>query len=188
MLPTGLEALEPNQSTNHPQLVDGFLSITKAAFQLDLTRVVSFSLGTGNHAVSFADFGMGPDGGVHDIAHQSKSEATMSSLQTITLHYMTRFNSWVQELAAIPEGNGTMLDNTLIFFFSEVGQWHEHDDIPLALVGGKNLGNPGNRCVVYDGRQVNDIGLAILQQLGVSARTNFGDARWFNSAAPELFV
>jgi hypothetical protein len=188
MLPTGLEALQPNQSTNHPQLVDGFLSITKAAFQLDLTRVVSFSLGTGNHAVSFADFGMGPDGGVHDIAHQSKNEATMSSLQTITLHYMTRLNSWVQELAAIPEGNGTMLDNTLIFFFSEVGQWHEHNNIPLALIGGKNLGNPGNRCVVYDDRQVNDIGMAILQKLGVTGRTSFGDARWYKGAAPELFV
>jgi hypothetical protein len=27
---------------------------------------------------------------------------------------------------------GTMLDNTLIFLFSEVGQWHEHDDVPMA--------------------------------------------------------
>jgi hypothetical protein len=187
-LPTGLDVLRPNQSTNHPQLVKGFLDITKAAFQLDLTRVVSFSLGTGNHAVSFADFGMGPDGGVHDIAHQSKNEATMTALQEITLYYAARFTEWVQELAAIPEGTGTMLDNTLIFFFSEVGQWHEHDDIPLALVGGKNLGNVGNRCLSYGGRQVNDIGMAVLQKLGVSGRSNFGDARWFDSVAPELFA
>ena len=103
------------------------------------------------------------------------------------VHALSR-GAWVQELAAVPEGNGTMLDNTLIFFFSEVGQWHEHNNIPLALIGGKNLGNPGNRCVVYDDRQVNDIGMAILQKLGVTGRTSFGDARWYKGAAPELFV
>jgi hypothetical protein len=79
-----------------------------------------------------------------------------------------------------------MLDNTLIFFFSEVGQWHEHDDVPLALIGGRNLGNVGNRCLRYD-RQVNDVGMAILQALQVP-RTSFGNEDWFTGAAPELFV
>jgi hypothetical protein len=148
--------------------------------------VASFSFGTGNNAVSFADFDAGPSGGVHNIAHQSQNDDTRNRLTTITLWYAARVVQFVQELAAIPEGDGTMLDNTLIFFFCEVGQWHEHRNIPLALIGGKNFGHVGNRAVHYESRQVNDIGMAILQALEVN-RTTFGDERWFQGAAPELF-
>jgi hypothetical protein len=185
-LPTGLEMLKPDTSSNHPQLIKGFFDITRAAFQLDLTRVVSFSFGTGNNAVSFADFGGGPSGGVHDIAHLSVSDSTKAMLTTITLWYTARVTEFVQSLAAIPEGTGTMLDNTMILFFSDNAQYHEPKDIPLAIIGGKNLGNVGNRCVRYSTpRQVNDIGLGILKAFNVP-RTTWGDARWFKGAAPEL--
>ena len=184
-LPSGLEALQPNRSANHPQVVQGFLDITKAAFQLDLTRVVSLSFGTGNSAVSFADFGDGPEGGVHDIAHQNQNTDTQDRLSAITVWYLERVTEFVQALAAIPEEDGTMLDNTLIFLFSEVGQWHEHEDIPMALIGGKNLGHVGGRCLRYD-RHVNDVGMALVQALGIP-RTSFGDERWLQGAAPELF-
>jgi hypothetical protein len=186
-LPTGLETLKANTSSNHPQIIDGFFDIIKAAFQLDLTRVASFSFGTGNNAVSFSDFDAGPSGGVHNIAHQSQNDDTRNRLTTITLWYTARVAKFVQELAAIPEGDGTMLDNTLILFFSEVGQWHEHRNVPLALIGGKNLGHVGDRCLHYEGRQVNDIGMAIIEALAIP-RTTFGDERWFQGAAPELFA
>jgi hypothetical protein len=94
---------------------------------------------------------------------------------------------FVQQLAAVPEGTGSMLDNTLIYFFAETAQYHEHNDIPLALIGGKNLGNVGNRCLRYKARQVNDIGMAILKAFGTT-RTTFGDPRWFHGVAPGLFA
>jgi hypothetical protein len=186
-LPMGLETLKPNTSANHPQLVQGFFDITKTAFQLDLTRIASYAFATGNSAVSFADFNAGPSGGVHNIAHQSKNDMTREALATVTLWYTTKIAQWVQQLAAIPEGNGTLLDNTLIYFFAETAQYHEHNDIPIVLIGGKNLGNVGNRCLRYNARQVNDISFAILKQLGVN-RTTFGDARWFHGLAPGLFA
>jgi hypothetical protein len=178
--------LKPNTSSNHPQLVQGFLDITKTALQLDLTRVVSMSFATGNSAVSFADFNAGPSGGVHNIAHQSKSDMTREALATVTLWYTAKVAQFVQQLAAIPEGTGSLLDNTLIYFFAETAQYHEHNDIPLVLIGGKNLGNVGNRCLRYKARQVNDVGMAILKALGVN-RTTFGDPRWFHGVAPGLF-
>jgi hypothetical protein len=184
VIPAGLMA---NTSANHPQLMQGFFDIIRSAFMFDLTRVASMSFGTGNSAVSFADFGAGPSGGVHNISHQSQNTATMDSLSTITRWYLTRVKEFVLSLAAIPEPDGSaMLDNTLILLFSEVGQWHEHGDIPLVLMGGKNLGHTGGRALRYS-RQVNDIGMAILKQLQVPM-TTFGDTRWFKGAAPELFT
>jgi len=178
--------LTPNNSANHPKLMQAFFDIIRTSMQLDLTRVVSFAFGTGNSAVSFADFAAGPSGGVHNIAHQSKNTVTMDKLTTITLWYNARVAEFVQTLAAVPEADGSMLDNTLVFLFSEVGQWHEHNDIPIAVIGGKNLGNVGNRVLRYT-RQVNDVGAAILKQLQVPI-TSFGDARWFKGPAPELFA
>jgi hypothetical protein len=185
-LPPAPTSLAANNSANHPKLVQSFFDIVRTAFQLDLTRVVSLAFGTGNSAVNFADFGAGPSGGVHNIAHQSKTATTIDALSTITLWYGARVTEFVQSLAAIPEAGGTMLDNTLILFFSETGQYHEHNDLPLAVIGGKNLGNVGNRVLRYS-RQVNDVGMAILKQLQVPV-TTFGDARWFKGPAPELFA
>jgi len=185
-LPMGLQTLKANTSANHPQVVQGFFDVIKTAFQLDLTRVASFSFGTGNNAVSFADFGGGPSGGVHDIAHQSVSDTTKANLATIAVWYNQKVTAFVQALAAIPEGNGTMLDNTLIYYFSETAQYHEHNDIPLALIGGKNFGLVGGRVLRYK-REVNDVGMSILKALGTT-RATFGNLTWFKSAAPEIFV
>jgi len=187
-LPTGLETLKPDTSANHPQLIAGFFDTIKAAFQLDLTRVVSFAFGTGNNAVSFADFITGgPAGGVHDIAHLSVSDATKQELSTISIWYMGKVAQLVQDLAAIPEGTGTMLDNTLIYMFFETAQYHEHNDIPLAMFGGKNLGLVGNRVLRYNSRQINDVQMSVLKAFGTK-RATFGDLRWFKGAAPEIFA
>jgi hypothetical protein len=185
-LPAIDAGLTPNTSAQHPKLLQAFFDEIRSAFMFDLTRVVSLSFGTGNSNVSFADFMAGPSGGVHNISHQSQNATTMDKLTIITQWYMSRVKEFAQSLAAIPEAGGTMLDNTLIFLFSEVGQWHEHSDIPLLLVGGKNLGHVGGRALRYT-RQVNDVGMAILKQLQVPV-TGFGDARWFKGPAPELFV
>ncbi len=186
-LPTGLETLMPDTSSNHPQLIAGFFDTIKAAFQLDLTRVVSFAFGTGNNAVSFADFGGGPAGGVHDIAHLSVTDATKQMLTTITLWYMGKVAQLVQDLAAIPEGTGTMLDNTLIYMFFETAQYHEHNDIPVAIFGGKNLGLVGNRVLRYTNRAINDVAMSILKAYGTK-RATFGDLRWYKGPAPEIFA
>jgi hypothetical protein len=186
-LPTGLETLKPDTSSNHPQLIAGFFDIVKAAFQLDLTRVVSFAFGTGNNAVSFADFGGGPSGGVHDIAHLSVNDMTKQMLSTITLWYMGRVAQFIQDLAAISEGTGSLLDNTLVYVFFETAQYHEHNNIPIAIFGGKNLGHVGGRVLSYNNRQVNDVLLSILKTYG-STRTTFGDPRWFKAAAPQIFA
>jgi hypothetical protein len=188
-LPMGLDMLKPDTSSNHPQLIAGFFDIVKAAFQLDLTRIVSFAFGTGNNAVSFADFGGGPMGGVHDIAHLSVSDMTKQMLSTISVWYMGRVAKFIQDLAALPEigGTGSVLDNTLVYMFFETAQYHEHQNIPIAIFGGKNLGHTGNRVLVYNNRNVNDVQLSILKTYG-SQKTAFGDPRWFKSAAPEIFA
>jgi hypothetical protein len=46
----------------------------------------------------------------------------------------------VEKLRAIPEGNGSMLDNTVVFMVAEMGYNHEVNGLPEVLIGGKNLG------------------------------------------------
>jgi hypothetical protein len=72
-------------------------------------------------------------------------------------------------------------------FFSEVGQYHEHNDVPFALFGGKKLGLAGGRCLTYPGRTPNDVWVPLAHAFGVELPT-FGDPALNAGPLPELFA
>jgi hypothetical protein len=184
-LPGPPEVLEPNVSTNHKKIIDQYLGLIKLAFQFDVTRVITFMFGSGNNTVSLGDFM--PDftkGGIHRLAHAYKAPALIQT----TRWYTAITAAFINELAAIKESDGsTLLDNAMVPFFSEVGQYHEHNDIPFALFGGKNLGLKGGRCLTYPGRTPNDVWVDVARVFGVPM-PQFGDAALNAGPLPELFV
>lgn len=191
LLPDGFNGLTPNNSDNYPQILQSFYDIIRVGFTLDVNRVASFGYASGNSTVDFSrftDFNLQTDEGVHRITHRSATDDNKNDLTSITDWYVQRTSEFVQELANTPEGDGSVLDNTLIVFFCEVGQRHEHNDLPIAIIGGKNLGHPGGaRCLKYPDRNSNDLGFTIMNQLGVEI-DRFGDAEFQGGALQELFV
>jgi hypothetical protein len=98
---------------------------------------------------------------------------------------------WVNEqlgyimakMASIPEGNGTMLDNTFILSIGEFGNSSGHSDKTIPVVLFPNKGNPmkaGRFVTRYAGRSNNDLLAAICRSLGLEVNV-FGDPRWFTS-------
>jgi len=79
--------------------------------------------GQGWHALSHGD---GDEGGVYFRAAKVWVSTMVADL--------------ADKLKAIPEGDGTMLDNTLILMYQEYGCGHEHFGYQLATIGGKNMG------------------------------------------------
>jgi hypothetical protein len=184
-LPSPPEALAPNNSLNHPKVLDQYFAITKLALQLDVTRVITLMYASGNSQVSLGDFLPGyAKGALHRLAHAYKSAALVEA----TRWYCGLTAKFIGELAAIKEVDGSsLLDNTLVPFFSEVAQYHEHNDLPWALFGGKKLGHEGGRALRYPGRTPNDLWVSVAARLGVDLPT-FGDAGLNQGALPELFA
>jgi hypothetical protein len=184
-LPGVPEDVKPNVSANHKKIVDQYFAITKLAFQLDISRVVTTMFGSANSQVSIGDFlPGGAKGGLHPMAHSYKT----AQLTAATSWYCGTVAAWVKDLGATPDMDGTpMLDNTIIMFASEVSQYHEHENIPLALFGGKNLGLQGGRCLNYNSRTPSDMWVGVAKAFGVEMAT-FGDAQYNKGALPELFA
>jgi hypothetical protein len=76
----------------------------------------------------------------------------------------------VARLAAVPDGDGTLLDNTLLCWSSEIsdGNEHSHRDLPVVLAGaGGGVHRPGRHVVVAQNRPIADLFLTLLQGCGV---------------------
>jgi hypothetical protein len=102
-----------------------------------------------------------------------------------TKEMLTRINAWyagelaylMDKLAQIPEGDGTLLDNTLILWCNELsrGNAHSHPDMPFVLAGRAGLRGRTGRFLQYPGSVPhNNLLVSILQALDVPA-TRFGD-------------
>jgi len=116
---------------------DAMTQLIGAAFSCDLTRVVSMSLGD----LPSAEFGWGDflSGDVHnDIAHRIYDDPTAAEgMGEYQHHHSLQLARLVAALEAIPEGDGTMMDHTLIVVGGELGDgWHGYRHFYMATLGG----------------------------------------------------
>jgi hypothetical protein len=188
-IPPGGINNEINIETYVPDMLDAMVTIIGAAIKCRLTRVASLQLGYGGGKWMFAWDGIGLN---HhdDIAHHDVSDgpgsspaelATTGRVTSINQYYASLVRKLALDLAGAQDGFGTMLDNTLIVWASEMGRGdHQLTDIPAVLVGlvGNGIRAGGN---VYDlaaarGSQQphNILGYHMLNALGHET-AGFGD-------------
>jgi hypothetical protein len=106
------------------------------AFQCDQTRVISFMLGNAGDNRSF-DF-IGVSGGHHEISHHGGQASNFDKLKKIDLWEVQQLAYLLEKMDSITEANGmTILDNSLVFFSSEIedGDAHRHTNLPIVLAG-----------------------------------------------------
>jgi hypothetical protein len=107
------------------------------ALTCDMTRVASllWTSATSNQTYPFLGF----IDKHHELSHEGDSNTTaQNKLTDINTFYAGELAYLMQKLEAVPEGQGTMLDNTLIVWGNELGKGnsHSHHPIPIVLAGG----------------------------------------------------
>lgn len=155
--------------------VDLMHEMMALAFQCDLTRYITFMAGNGGSNETF-DF-LGVRGAHHEISHHQDLPENHEKLVTINTWTIDRFSDLLQRLAAIPEGDGTLLDSCLVCLTSEVsdGNRHNHDDLPTLLAGrGGGVITPGAH-EDHTETPIANLYLSMLDAAGVEVDT-FGDA------------
>ncbi len=149
------------------QLVNGvsnLMNLTSAAIQCDRTRVVTMQVGfSGDHYNGLRGFKRNPTGNFgrdswHDWIHHEASNKN----HELYGEWMWMSELWSEKLAGlakslqdIPEGNGTMLDNTIILWGSEMGIGHSHNprNVPYLVIGGRNMGVNTGQFLKFDRAQ-----------------------------------
>ena len=90
----------------------------------------------------------------HDASHYGNpTSATADHFVAMKRWFMERFASLLDRLAAFPEGDGSILDHTIVLLTSELGDGnlHNHARMPFVLAGGSALGLEGGRFLDYRG-------------------------------------
>jgi hypothetical protein len=145
------------------------------AFQCDVTRFTTFMLGNAGSNRSYAF--IGASGAHHEISHHQGNSDNLNKLTLIDTWEIEQLVYLLQRMEAIDEGGQSMLDNTLVFFSSEIedGDSHAHRNMPILLAGAAGGAlSPGRHVVYADEPPVADLFLRILHSFGVMAAT-FGD-------------
>ena len=133
------------------------MDLLAAAIACNLTRVATLQWGGTGVYAPYLGATFKTDH--HTISHDDQS-APGSPIEVIQNWYAKHFAYLLARLDAMPEGNGTVLDNTAVVWFSEIAQGsHEHYDMPFVIAGGAggafktgryvNL-NPGSKHVVLN--------------------------------------
>lgn len=118
-----------------------FQQLAAAAFSCGLTDVVTLRAGD----IRNEDIGA-PAGNLHnDFAHNTHLDPGAAAVMTdFHIWYAQRFAELLDLLDSIPEGGGTLLDNTLVVWTNELSTGnHHHSDMPIVLAGGTGVLNPG---------------------------------------------
>ncbi|VTS04768.1 DUF1552 domain-containing protein [Tuwongella immobilis] len=117
------------------------LDMMLLAFWTDTTRIATFMFANDVSGRNFS-FVDGVKGGHHDLSHHSNEAAKIDQYARINRWHVQQFAEMLEKMAAIREGNGTLLDHSMILFGSGMSDGNAHDpnNLPI-IIGGKG----GNR-------------------------------------------
>ena len=164
----------PEQFDEHVKLM---YELQWLAFRADLTRVATFMLGRELNFRTYPEIGLTQ--GHHTMSHHGEDPeriATYAKLNT----YQTELFAWfLEKLASTPEGDGTLLDRSLLLYGASMSNpnLHAHFDLPLALVGGP-AGRPGagRHSVQPTDTPMSNLLLTMLDRAGVPLPGQLGDS------------
>jgi len=147
------------------------------AMECDLTRVITFMMENASSNRSF-DF-IGTPGAHHELSHHQGDFNTTEGLVNIGTWEVEQYAYLIQQMQGITEANGqTMLDNSLVYFSSEIadGDSHSHYDLPVLLAGrGGGAVNTGRHMALAGETPMANLYLAMVETIGVN-ETTFGDS------------
>jgi hypothetical protein len=163
---------------------DDYMQYTKlmidmqvAAWQTDMTRVASFMLGRDGSNRSYREIGISD--GHHSISHHQGDAERIEKLMKIDGLHVSMFAYLLEKLRNTPDGDGSLLDHSLVLFGSSISESniHTHDDLPIVLAGTAKGQIKGNRHLVYAKETpLNNLLLNMFDLAGVPHVDAFGDS------------
>ena len=169
----------PESFEDHVKLMFDLLVI---AYQADLSRVFSFLM------AREASFRAYPEVGVsdshHPLSHHGNKPEQMEKLARVNTLHIQLFSYLVEKLASTPDGDGTLLDRTVMLYGSGMGDSNLHHpmNVPTLVISGAKVGIKTGRHLAYPvtaefmaKEKLTALQLALLQKMGVPM-DRFGDA------------
>ena len=163
----------PSDYREHLRLMADLLVL---AFRADLTRVATFVFANDGSNRSYGAIGV-PEGH-HDLSHHGQDSRKLEKVRAINRFHVEQYAYLVGRLKEVREGDGTLLDHSLVVYGSGIsdGNVHSHEDLPILLAGkGNGTLKPGRHVRFAGGTPLTNLHLSLLDRMGVGIGA-FGDS------------
>ena len=166
-LPVGALAPKgiPESYAEHLRLLADLVVL---AFQTDTTRVATFVLANEGSNRSYPFIGVRD--GHHSISHHGHDPVKLAKIQDINVFHSTQLAYLLERLKSVKEGDGNLLDHSMIVYGSGNGDGdrHNHDDLPILLAGGGCGTLKQGRHIVYQKETpINNLWVSMLNRMDI---------------------
>ena len=162
----------PEAFEEHARLM---MDLQVIAFQTDMTRVITFMLGRAGSNRPFRSIGISD--GHHSLTHHMNDPEKIEKVAKIDAYLVKTFAYYLEKLKSTPDGDGSLLDHTIILYGSALSDAnaHTHHDLPTAVIAGPALVKGGRHLRYPKETPLNNLFLNLLDKAGVHSE-NFGDS------------
>jgi Protein of unknown function (DUF1552) len=183
--PPTVAEMDYNAVENYPALIDIQMNLVVAAMSCGLSRVSTIALADSNSYDTFfpwlgiSQVGIEfPERHHHDISHRP-GEQNADKI-TVEQWYVSQFTKLIDKLVSVPEGQGTLFDNTIVLWMNSLNDGFGHSvlNLPVIVAAGANTGiRSGGRLLEWSSEPHNKLLAALANAAGVPMES-WGDARY----------
>jgi hypothetical protein len=138
------------------------------ALQADLTRVITFQLARETSNRTYPEIGVSD--AHHPVSHHARDPEKVEKLAKINAFHVSLFGYFLEKLKTTADGDGTLLDHSLLLCGSGMGNpdVHDHVDLPILVAGGGGGTHVGGRHIRYaEPTPLANLHLTLLDKVGV---------------------
>ena len=163
----------PEKLSDYAKLM---MDLQVLAFQGDITRVSTFVFGHEMTGRAYPELGFGDPH--HSLTHHQGDAEKIAKVLKINVFHAVLFQYFLDKMQSTPDGDGTLLDHSMILYGSPLsdGNMHMYKDLPLLLVAGGIADIRGGRHIRYpQDTPMTNLYLTLLEKLGIELE-KFGDS------------
>jgi hypothetical protein len=156
--------------------LDLMFDLQVLAFKTEITRIATLMLARENSNTRFPRSGVNE--GFHNASHHSNERRNMDSFARINHYHVALLANFLRKLEATPDGDGNLLDHSMILYGSSLSDGNEHnfDPLPIILAGGASGRLDSGRHLRHASHTpMSNLLLTMLHKLGVPAES-IGDS------------
>ena len=170
----------PDSFEEHVGLMYDLMAV---AYQADVTRVFTFMLSRELSQRTYANIGVTEQH--HSVSHHGNDPQKIAQNVKVNTYHMGLFAKFIETLKATPDGDGSVLDHSLIFYGGGMGNPNGHASDPLPVVGlGGGVGKGHRHIKLKPQTPIGNLWLAVANHFGDEMNT-FGDS---NGRVEEFFA
>jgi hypothetical protein len=157
------------------QHINLLFDLVALAYQANMTRIFTFMMAAEVSGLTYNHIGVSD--AFHPLSHHNNEPGKMDRLAKVQAYHTQVFAKFLDKLAKMPDGDGTMLEHSMFLYGSNMSNSnaHNHYPLPTSIVGGWKTVKGGQHLVMPEHTPLANVLLTFLERAGIT-QEKLGDS------------